>query len=281
MLNQHKILRVFQLITALKRKPYKSIEQLATLMDTTSRTIYRYIDLLIELGYTIEKDESKRMFISNSVVHDLETFSKQETDFLIGIIKNNPNKTEFQDALLQKIKLNSDVNQISEDLPKLKQLRIVEDLTFAIQNKVPIVLKKYHSANSNSISDRKVEPFGFTPDLRSLVVYEPQKKENKFFRIDRIEDVQILDGKFKYEDLHELQQADIFGYAFTGEKHTIKLKLSVRAYVLLMERYPQASGSVRKMKGSPNYILQDIIASMEPLIKFRKGLDPEDVIDLL
>lgn len=280
MLNQHKILRVFQLITALKRKPYKTIEQLSLMMETSDRTIYRYFDLLTELGYSVEKDGAKRYSISNDLEKVLETFDQKETDYLIQLIKSGTKNAALQDSLLRKIRNNSESHQIAVDLPAIKQVRILEDLTFAIQTKTPIVLKKYHSANSNTIADRKVEPFGFTSDLRSLLAYEPAKLENKFFRLDRISDVTLQDGKFKYEALHEMQQSDIFGYAFNGEKHAIKLKLSVRAYVMLLERYPQASGSVSKMKGSPNYILRETIASMEPLEKFRKGLDPGDVVDL-
>lgn len=61
--NQNKILRVLQLINLLKTKPAKSIRHLAEVINSTQRTIYRYIDLLAELGFHIEKDNSNRFFI--------------------------------------------------------------------------------------------------------------------------------------------------------------------------------------------------------------------------
>ena len=46
MLNQHKILRVLQLISLLKQEPAKSIRQLGGIIETTDRPVYRYFDLL-------------------------------------------------------------------------------------------------------------------------------------------------------------------------------------------------------------------------------------------
>jgi predicted DNA-binding transcriptional regulator YafY len=43
MLNQHKILRVLQLITYLQEKPHKTVQQLSSFLDTTERTVYRYL----------------------------------------------------------------------------------------------------------------------------------------------------------------------------------------------------------------------------------------------
>ena len=63
MLNQHKILRVLQLITYLQEAPHKSVQQLASFLDTTERTVYRYLDLLRECGFNLHKDAGQRFFI--------------------------------------------------------------------------------------------------------------------------------------------------------------------------------------------------------------------------
>ncbi len=56
MLNQHKILRVLQLITLLKKKPAKSIRFMAGFVESTERTVYRYLDLIKELGFEFEQN---------------------------------------------------------------------------------------------------------------------------------------------------------------------------------------------------------------------------------
>ena len=63
MLNQHKILRVLQLITLLKAKPAKSIPYLTEILKSSGRTVYRYLDLLEELGFEIRRDKESRVFI--------------------------------------------------------------------------------------------------------------------------------------------------------------------------------------------------------------------------
>jgi len=63
MLNQHKILRVLQLITYLQESPHKTINQLASFLDSTERTVYRYLDLLRECGFDLHKDHNQRYYI--------------------------------------------------------------------------------------------------------------------------------------------------------------------------------------------------------------------------
>jgi predicted DNA-binding transcriptional regulator YafY len=63
MLNQHKILRVLQLIAYLQESQHKSIQQLSSFLETTERTVYRYLDLLRECGFNLHKDAGQRYFI--------------------------------------------------------------------------------------------------------------------------------------------------------------------------------------------------------------------------
>jgi hypothetical protein len=44
--NQHKILRVLQLISLLKAKPAKSLTYLSGVLGSTELTVYRYLELL-------------------------------------------------------------------------------------------------------------------------------------------------------------------------------------------------------------------------------------------
>ncbi len=61
--NQHKILRVLQLITLLKKEPAKSIRFLSGILDSTDRTVYRYLDLVKELGFELQKDQNNKFKI--------------------------------------------------------------------------------------------------------------------------------------------------------------------------------------------------------------------------
>lgn len=54
--NQHRILRVLQLIDVLQKEPAKSIRNLVTLIDNTERTIYCYLDLVKAMGFSLTKN---------------------------------------------------------------------------------------------------------------------------------------------------------------------------------------------------------------------------------
>ena len=69
MLNQHKILRVLQLIALLKKSPAKSIKNLASILSNTDRTIYRYLDLIKDLGFDLQRDAYNKYFIFSIPLH--------------------------------------------------------------------------------------------------------------------------------------------------------------------------------------------------------------------
>ena len=84
--NQPKIFRVLQLILQLKRKPAKSVKFLSGLLETTDRTVYRYLELLEELGYPLRRDSFNRYYIEESG-HPLElTFSSDEASYLHDVL---------------------------------------------------------------------------------------------------------------------------------------------------------------------------------------------------
>jgi len=55
MFNQHRMVRIFKAITMLKMAPPKTVKLLAKQLDTTERTVYRYIDMLKSLGFNVQK----------------------------------------------------------------------------------------------------------------------------------------------------------------------------------------------------------------------------------
>jgi predicted DNA-binding transcriptional regulator YafY len=52
--NQRKILRVLQFISFLEQSPSKTVAQLGSLLD---RTVYRYLDLVKECGFTFSVEK--------------------------------------------------------------------------------------------------------------------------------------------------------------------------------------------------------------------------------
>jgi predicted DNA-binding transcriptional regulator YafY len=65
MYNQHRIYRVFQLINQLQAGPARSSGSLAKMLGVTVRSVYRYLDLLDQLGFRVEKDAHGKFFLAS------------------------------------------------------------------------------------------------------------------------------------------------------------------------------------------------------------------------
>jgi hypothetical protein len=88
----------------------------------------------------------------------------------------------------------------------------VEQISIAIIEGQQLLIKNYTSANSQTVSDRIVEPMCFTDDYESISAFEVKTKQNKYFNIERMAEVEVLDSKMKYEKHHEFYKPDIFGF---------------------------------------------------------------------
>ena len=183
MLNQHKILRVLQFISFLEQEPSKTVAQLASLLDTTDRTVYRYLDLVKECGFDLQRDKINRFLIVNDRSNGVR-FTPEEADYLKQLVLTSGRKSKLKDAVLSKIYLSSDATIVAGHLINVKNGKVVEKLSLAIANKEQVVLMKYQSINSETISDRVVEPFGFTDNYCTVMAFEPASLKNKTYNID-------------------------------------------------------------------------------------------------
>lgn len=61
--NQHRMYRVFYILKQLQEEPAKSTHNIAKALKITVRSVYRYFNLLQELGYEVQKDERGKFFI--------------------------------------------------------------------------------------------------------------------------------------------------------------------------------------------------------------------------
>jgi predicted DNA-binding transcriptional regulator YafY len=280
MLNQHKILRVLQLITLLKKEPAKSIKFIARILESTDRTVYRYLDLIKELGFDLKRDHNNRFFIFGEVVGDEINFTNEEALLLKELLLSSGNKSKLKDSLLKKIYLKSEIVIQGNHLLNAHLGKIVSDLSSAILEKKQVILKKYHSANSNTISDRLVEPSNFTDNFVSLCAYEIETKENKYFNIERISEVIITDFFIENEDNHSLDELDVFGFSpKNGISFDIEIILNLRAYMILKQDYPKVITFVKLEHKTSNYRLKLTINNPKPVIRFVLGLlDDVEVI---
>ena len=150
--------------------------------------------------------------------------------------------------------------------------KFVEQLAEAISNKQQVVLKNYHSAHSNEIRDRLVEPIHFGDNYQSIMALDTSDKVCKQFKLDRIGEVIAFNKPFAFESLHQKNQTDIFG--FNGDASTwVTLELSLRAYLLLREEFPLSLPFLTKEED--HYLFHGPVANFEGVGRFTLGLIDE------
>lgn len=242
---QAKLLRLFQIIAVLKSGHW-TIKQLAERFDTSERTIYRYINLLEEVEFLIEKDFDNRYFIVTSEDDPSQSqFSMEETKLIKKLIQSGAGDNPLKNLLLKKLALNSEIDSVPRLFVKARLGKFVDVLAESIKEKRQVILKNYHSAHSNEIRDRVVEPIHFGDNYQSVIALDTNDKASKQFKLDRIGEIAETDKKFQFESQHQKNQSDIFG--FNGDANEwITLSLGMRAYLLLREEFPLSVPFIEK-----------------------------------
>ncbi len=276
MSNHNKILRVFQLIGLLRTGPPRTLSSLSSTLGSTERTVYRYLDLLKELGLSLRRDRKGLYYLDGGLDEKASpTFSPEEMRYLQELVLTSGKYNKLRDAVMHKLYVHSDMKVQSDLLSRAHLGKIVQDLGRAIQERKQVVLKKYHSANSNAIADRLVEPVKLTPNLQRVLCFEPSTGQNKFFNIERITEVKITPKKFKFEKQHKYTQPDVFGFSDNGKSYEVDLGMTLRACVLLREEYPMASAFIKSTRGPMGYRFHAYVHDLRPVVRFIMGLLPE------
>ena len=273
---QQKILRVFKLINLLRGNIGKTVHKLAELLQTDTRTVYRYFRLLEALGFEIEKKYGKFKIIDRVEAPDkfaFGTFNDEEIDFMQELFSKHGKKHLLKDAILQKITIRSDFHQSVNQLFNANLGVFVDQLASAIKHENQVILADYYSLSSDSVSDRLVEPVAFNKNFDSVFAFEIESKEMKQFKIERIGEVQLTSKPFMYQQLHERLEQGLFG--FTGKNQfEVVLKLSKKAYQLMMEEFPDAK-PFTYTKNRNQYYFESKIPQLPGLARFILGLPGE------
>jgi len=281
---QTKLLRLFQIISVLKNGRW-SIKSIAQRFDASERTIYRYIKLLEEVDFPIEKGFDNMYFISTSEDEPTQSvFTIEEMKLIKKLIQTEVENNPLKGLLLKKLSLNSEMDKVPRLIVKSRVGKLVEQIGHTIRNKKQVILKSYHSANSSEITDRLIEPIEFGDNYQTIMALDTKDKKCKQFKLDRIGEVVEVDKPFKFETYHIRSTADIFG--MTGKNETvITLHLKMRAYLLLREDHPlsvpyceknengyyQFHGPVNNFDGIGRFVLGllDEVRIIQP-IEFKK-----------
>lgn len=276
-MDQPKIERMLRLMKMMSGNNNYTIEELAKKLDTSYRSIYRYIDTFKASGFAVIKVRSNvyklgKMPRNMADMSKLIYFSEEEAylvnSMIDGLHQTNQLKTELKKKLAAVYSLTS----IADYVHSKESISNIHKLEEAVREKKKVILKSYESANSKEVSDRFVEPFEFTTNCIDVWGYDLEKQENRVFKISRIGDVALLDDPWSHEEKHKRSKTDCF--RMSGFEQTpIKLELSLRAKNLLIEEYPLAQKDLKEDNGK--WILETMVSDMAGVTRFVIGLADE------
>lgn len=266
--------RVLRLMRMMGGNINYTIGELAEKLDTSERTIYRYIDTLKDAGFVVRKVHGTyyRILKMPSTFKDLERliyFSEEEARVLTALINGLHESNVLKGNLFRKLSGIYDMKDIGMFHDNKKAALNVKLLGEAISNRKQVILKNYESAHSGTVRDRLVEPFDFSGEYVSVWAYDVEAEENRLFKVTRINDVLELDSGWQNEELHRKGYLDVFRMQ-SFEHIPVRISMTLRAKNLLLEEFPMAMEDLHEEEG--NWILDTKVSRLEGIGRFVIGL---------
>ena len=273
-MEQPRVERTLRLMRLMSGNAYLTVEQLARRLDTSTRSIYRYIDTFKTCGFAVEKidDSIYRLISMPSGYKDLQKliyFSEEEARVLTYLIESLDETNSLKSSLYRKLCAVCDTKSIKEYSGTSKNAANVQALGNAMKDRKTVILKDYSSSSSGTVRDRVVEPFEFTNNHIDIWAYDCEKKDVRLFKIARIGWVDILPIDWQHGDEHDKGYLDAFRMQGKTQTH-VRLEMTLRARNLLCEEFPLAIPDVTEKDGK--YILDTKVSKMEGVGRFVIGL---------
>ncbi|KOH47181.1 helix-turn-helix transcriptional regulator [Sunxiuqinia dokdonensis] len=276
--NKTKTHRILRLILFLSNSYPKTKEECNAFLGIRDSAFYNYRKLLLESGFDLKQKNGKYWIAysdqSHRVLQNVLHFTEEEMYILSKTIDRLDEKPGSIHPLKHKLVSFLNQDKVLESYIQKEKSAIVQALTQAQLQKKQILLVNYASGNSQTVKNRMVEPFEFKNDFNLMWAFDTTLKQNRQFKICRIEDVHASLLPWEYERLHRAKPVDIFRNTGDLDKK-VELKLRLKAKNLLVEEYPLAERFLSKT-GNNQFILKAPIAKYEGPGRFVLGL-AEDI----
>jgi len=282
-MEQPRLDRMLRLMMLLTANTTYTVDQLADRLNTTPRTIYRYIDTFRVAGFVIKKtggtifriDKASPYFKDiSSLIH----FTDEEAWLLKSAIESIDETNLIKQNLKKKLYTVYNYKILADTVVKGKYSQIVDCLSEAMQFKQQVILRNYCSANSNIMRDRRVEPFKFTTNFVQIWAFDTESETCKLFKLARTQQVENCPEPWQFASRHQAGYLDIFRI-HSNRQIQLRLRLGMRAANLLMEEYPLAEKEMKR-ESDNRWLLTTTVCSWEGPARFVAGLlDDIEIIE--
>lgn len=256
--------------------------ELADLLEITERSIYRYIRSFKDNGFVLEKRNPNihkllKMPLDEIKLDELIQISSEEAFILHTLLLSITGGSQIHINLEQKLAALFDATSITEIIGKKTAAENVRILKKAIDEKECVELIDYESGHTMKVSDRIVEPYGFSTNYADVYAYEPASGKCKTFKITRIGWVRPIGAEWEFEEKHEVIDPDCF--RMNGkESIPVTLRMTLMAKNLLIEEYPLSMRDISYKDGC--WLLNTVVKDLAGVGRFFLGLsDQIEIID--
>ena len=219
--------------------------ELASNLDITERSTFRYIRSFKDSGFAIQKRGCNvhkliKMPVKQINLSELIHLSSEEAHILHTLLMSISGDSQVLVNLEKKLTALFDATSVTEIIGNKTAAENLMRLREAMDEKTQVILKDYESGHTMTISDRLVEPYGFSTNYCDVYAFEVPTGLNKTFKISRIGCVIPQQTEWEHEDIHEMIEPDCF--RMNGkERIPVTLKMTLKDKSLLVEEYPLAS----------------------------------------
>ena len=272
-MDQPKIERVLRLMKMMTSSNRYTVEELAERLDTSYRSIYRYIDTFKEVGFVVHKEEGGvyRLGKESPYFKDISQlihFTDEEAHIVNQLIGALDDTNMLKQNLRRKLSSVYNCTSMANSIVKGKNAENINRLIEAVQEQRQVILHDYSSSRTGT-RDRKVEPISFTTNYVQIWCYDTADGVTKLFNTARIGSVEVLDTEWQAEEKHKRGYIDIFRVS-GFEERPVTLRLGTMAHNLLLEEYPLAERDLKEENGA--WILDTKVCDFRGVTRFVLGL---------
>lgn len=240
-----RIVRLLKLMELLSSNVDYTIQELMDRLETSRRSVFRYIDSLKVAGFTMKKKGTSVHKLLTNSCHKIELsqlihLSDEEAYLLHNLIGALTSDCQVAINLEKKLTALFDATSVTEIIGNKVAGENIMRLRQAIDEKKQVTLVGYESGNTMSISDRLVEPIKFSTNYTDVYAYEVATGITKVFKISRISQVEVSLTDWQHEHQHGKIETDCFRMS-GNEDIPVTLKMTLKAKNLLIEEYPLSS----------------------------------------
>ena len=272
--HDNKAFRLLRLLFFLSGSYPKTRKECTDFLNIRESAFYNYRNELIGIGFNLRQKDGKYWVEAEGkpthILANLLHFTEEEAYILAKSIDNIEGHTLPANCLKQKLVAFLNQDKAVEAYLKKEKPELASVLNKAIKSKRQVLLVNYASGNSQTVRNRRVEPFEFKDDFNLVWAYDTDVKLNRQFKICRMEDVLTTPFGWEFERLHRSTPVDIFRNTGEPNKH-VEFELNVRARNLLMEEYPLAEKYITETTKN-HFLFKAPVAKYEGPARFVLGM---------